>query len=119
MDGVIQDGKKVVTEQLQAIQTARLAQLAPTVSAAQDAFNTDPSAVNLTNAINGANVMDATARAELPKLYETLAEAHAKLTQAINDPKTSSTAVLTALSAFLQQAQNVKDIADQLSTARK
>jgi hypothetical protein len=119
MDGVIQDGRDKVTVQLKFIQTAKLAALQKTVDDALDGYNAAPNEANLKAAIDAAKVMDATIKAGLPDLYNSLADAHAKLKEAVIDPKADIAATFNALSAFLVQAQNVKDIADQIENAGK
>ncbi|GAA0571662.1 hypothetical protein [Rhizomicrobium electricum] len=119
MDGVIQGGRAEMATKLKLIQTAKLDDLEKAVSTAHTAFLAEKTPDALTRAINAAKAMDAVIKAGLPDLYDKLAEAHAKLKDAVTHPDADPAAVLNALSAFLAQAQRIKDIADKLSTTEK
>jgi hypothetical protein len=116
MDGVIQGGRAEMATKLKLVQTAKLDQLQMAVAATHTAFLAEKTPEALTRAINAAKAMDAVIKAGLPDLYDKLAEAHAKLKDAVTHPDADPAAALNAISAFLTQAQHVKDIADKLAT---
>ena len=116
-DKIIQQAVPILDLELQFAATAQAASLQSDFDAKDSAFLAQPTAANLKAEIQAANALDAALSGKPKAVIDDLAAAHAKLAAAAQNPTSSPADTIGAISTFLQQANNLKQIVASTSSA--
>jgi hypothetical protein len=118
-DPIIQQAMPILDAELQLAREAQTSELEQDFQTKDDTFSHQPTAATLKAEVQSANALDAALSSKPSDLFDSLAVAHAKLAEAIANPKNDPSGSIIAIGAFVQQAQNVEQMIKLISPAAK
>lgn len=118
---IIAQAVPILNAELAATNDAQLTVLEENFHSKDKAFTDEPTSANLVAEVDAANAFDTALSAKSSNLITALADAHGKLTNAVQKPSESIADLAAAITAFTQQAQNIQQIvkATTASPAKK